>query len=112
MPGVPLPCFLAILSIRPPGLPCWPAMPLYHQSDRARHRMQFLLKQAEIFQHFAPAAAVQEHKRCVYDACLLHEWTKGYTEPHACNQLLLNSTPRPPTAKRTLLTPQRRESGS
>ena len=27
------------------------------QADRDRNRLQFLLKQAEIFQHFAPASA-------------------------------------------------------
>lgn len=33
------------------------------QADRARHRLNFLLKQAEIFQHFASDAAVKEAKK-------------------------------------------------
>lgn len=33
------------------------------QADRGRKRMAFLLKQAEVFQHFAPATAASESKK-------------------------------------------------
>jgi SWI/SNF-related matrix-associated actin-dependent regulator of chromatin subfamily A member 5 len=33
------------------------------QADRARNRLQFLLKQAEIFQHFVPESAKKEEKK-------------------------------------------------
>lgn len=33
------------------------------QEDRARHRLQFLLKQAEIFQHFVPEVKSKESKK-------------------------------------------------
>jgi hypothetical protein len=37
------------------------------QADRAKNRLQFLLKQAEIFQHFVPsnAKAAKESKKWV-----------------------------------------------
>ena len=34
------------------------------QAERGRTRLQFLLKQAEVFQHFAPVAADKEKKKC------------------------------------------------
>jgi hypothetical protein len=33
------------------------------QAARANNRLQFLLRQAEIFQHFAPASAVEQAKK-------------------------------------------------
>jgi hypothetical protein len=33
------------------------------QNARANNRLQFLLKQAELFQHFAPSAAVDKAKK-------------------------------------------------
>lgn len=38
---------------------------MHIQAERARHRINFLLKQAEIFQHFASDSAVKEAKKCV-----------------------------------------------
>lgn len=32
------------------------------QAERGQRRLQFLLKQAEVFQHFAPAASEKEKK--------------------------------------------------
>lgn len=52
------------LSLRPPPTsrptPAWRA-----QGDRARHRLNFLLKQAEIFQHFVPEQLKASQKKCV-----------------------------------------------
>ena len=39
--------------------------PFSLQADRAKHRLQFLLKQAEIFQHFVPETAKKETKKWV-----------------------------------------------
>lgn len=36
---------------------------MYAQADRGRRRLEFLLKQAEVFQHFAPAAALESKKK-------------------------------------------------
>lgn len=33
------------------------------QADKGKRRLQFLLKQAEVFQHFAPEAAEKEKKK-------------------------------------------------
>ena len=38
------------------------------QSERGQRRLQFLLKQAEVFQHFAPAASEKE-KKCASLSC-------------------------------------------
>ena len=35
------------------------------QVDKGKRRLQFLLKQAEVFQHFAPEAAEKEKKKYV-----------------------------------------------
>lgn len=34
------------------------------QEERGRRRLAFLLKQAEVFQHFAPVTAEKEKKKC------------------------------------------------
>ena len=34
------------------------------QEERGRRRLAFLLKQAEVFQHFAPVTADKEKKKC------------------------------------------------
>lgn len=38
------------------------------QAARTQNRLQFLLRQAEIFQHFAPPEAVQKAKKWVKSA--------------------------------------------
>lgn len=35
---------------------------VFEQEERGQKRLQFLLKQAEVFQHFAPAASEREKK--------------------------------------------------
>ena len=40
-------------------------MRLAWQEERGQRRLQFLLKQAEVFQHFAPAASEKE-KKCAH----------------------------------------------
>ena len=43
---------------------CPPLLPLLLQEDRGQKRLQFLLKQAEVFQHFAPLSQkAQEGKK-------------------------------------------------
>ncbi len=38
------------------------SMGILLQAERGQKRLQFLLKQAEVFQHFAPAASEKEKK--------------------------------------------------
>ena len=42
----------------------------FEQADRGSKRLQFLLKQAEVFQHFAPISAAAETKKCGPSASL------------------------------------------
>ena len=46
-------------------------VPLAWQEERGQRRLQFLLKQAEVFQHFAPAASEKE-KKCGSPLPALH----------------------------------------
>lgn len=55
IPGPPHPHTHTLST--PPPLPCRP------QEDRGKKRLQFLLKQAEVFQHFAPAASKEGQKK-------------------------------------------------
>ena len=47
----------------PPSLPPLPSPPTHPQAARGQKRLQFLLRQAEVFQHFAPAAAAAADRK-------------------------------------------------
>lgn len=53
------------------------------QAERGRRRLQFLLKQAEVFQHFAPKAAAGEEKKKKRG-----RHAAGYTEEQEDEELL------------------------
>lgn len=54
------------------------------QSDRARNRLQFLLRQAEIFQHFVPETLKQEKqsKKWVLTLAVLLLLWMAHTQEH------------------------------
>ena len=54
------------------------------QAERGKKRLAFLLKQAEVFQHFAPTAS-DIGKKCALFSCQAHEQKEIYRLGHVAD---------------------------